>query len=84
MKKLLATMLAISAFQGAAYAQVSVGQQREKTPLQMEEEQKKKSAEKMELEYRATMKRTQGQEAPPAAVDPWANMRGVSGTPPKR
>ena len=83
MKKLLATMLAITVLQGAAYAQVSLGQQREKTPLQMEEEQKKKSAEKMDLEYRATMKRTQGQEAAPVAIDPWANMRGVSSAPPK-
>ena len=84
MKKLLAAMLAISALQGAAYAQVSLGQQREKTPLQMEEEQRKKAAEKMELEYQATMKKTQGHQAAPATVDPWANMREGSGTQPKR
>lgn len=84
MKKLFGAILAITALQGAAYAQVSLGQQREKTPLQAEEEQKKKAAEKTDLEYQAAVKRMQGQQAAPATVDPWANMREVSGTQPKR
>ncbi len=85
MKKLFATILALSALAaltGPVYAQLQ-GRERMKTPLQIEEEQKKKEAEKASKEYEAAMKKTQGQESAPAAIDPWANMRSVDGSQPK-
>ena len=47
------------------------------TPLQIDEAQKKKAAEKAEKEYQAAMKKTQGQGDDKTVVDPWANMRGA-------
>ena len=87
MKKLFAVMLALSTLPvltGPVQAQLSTGQKRQKTMLQVEEEQKKKAAEKADQEYRATMRKTQGEGGDQSAVDPWANMRAVDGSQPKR
>ena len=87
MKKLFAAMLALSTFTaltGPVEAQLSTGRQRQKTMLQVEDEQRKKDAAKAEQEYQAAMKKTQGQGADQSAVvDPWANMRAVDGSQPK-
>lgn len=86
MKKLFAVMLALSTLPvlaGPAAAQLT-GQHRQKTMLQVEEEQKKKDAEKAQKEYEATMRKNQGEGGDQAAVDPWANMRSVDGSQPKR
>lgn len=83
MKKLLVAMLALAALQGPVFAQLQ-GRERVKTPLQIEEEQKKKAAEKADREYQTEMKKAQGQAAPQAVIDPWANMRAVDSTQPKR
>jgi hypothetical protein len=87
MKKLFAAMLALStltALTGPVEAQLTAGRQRQPTPLQAEEAQKKKAAEKAEQEYQATLRKTQGESGAQTAVDPWANMRAVDGSQPKR
>jgi hypothetical protein len=85
MKKLFAAMLtltALTALTGPVAAQLSTGRERQKTMLQMEDEQKKKAADKAQKEYDATMRKTQGGDQ--TVVDPWANMRTVEGAQPKR
>lgn len=87
MKKLFAAMLALStlaALTGPVEAQMTTGRQRQSTPLQADEAQKKKAAEKAEKEYQDAMKKTQGQGDAQTVVDPWANMRAVDGSQPKR
>ena len=87
MKKLLAAMLALptlAALAGPAAAQLSTGRERVKTPLQVEDAQKKKAAEKAQQEYEATMRKTKGEGGDQTVVDPWANMRTVDGAQPKR
>lgn len=86
MKKLFAAMLALStvpALTGPAQAQLT-GQHRQKTMLQVEEEQKKNDAAKAQKEYEAAMRKNQGEGADQSATDPWANMRAVDGSQPKR
>ncbi|HEX5212245.1 MAG TPA: hypothetical protein VFW22_10990 [Pseudolabrys sp.] len=86
MKKLFAAMLALStltALTSSVEAQLTTGRQRQKSMLQVEDEQKKKAAEKAEQEYEATMRKAQGQGGDQTAVDPWANMRAVDGAQPK-
>ncbi|HTT48336.1 MAG TPA: hypothetical protein VMG39_10085 [Pseudolabrys sp.] len=79
MKKLFAAMLALTALTGPGFAQSD-----KKTPLQVEQEEKKKAAAQAEKDYQAAMKKTQDQTTPQVAVDPWANMRQVDGAQPKR
>ncbi len=76
MKKLFAVTFALATLTGPVYAQMS-SRQRIQTPLQIDEAQKKKAAEKAEKEYQAAMKKTQGQGGDKTVVDPWANMRGA-------
>ena len=63
MKKLFAAMLALAtltAVTGRVEAQLTTGRQRQLTPLQAEDAQKKKAAEKAQKDYEAEMKKTQG------------------------
>ena len=86
MKRLFTVAFALTALaslMGPIYAQMSSGESK-KTPLQAEYEQKKKAAEKTDQEYQAAMKKTQGQAGPQSVIDPWANMREVDGSQPKR
>ena len=85
MKRLIAIFAALAGFAaltGPLYAQMGK-RERIQTPLQIDEAQKKKAAEKAEKEYEATMKKTQGQGVDRTVVDPWANMRAVDGSQPK-
>jgi hypothetical protein len=79
MKKHFAALFALAVLAGPAFAQAD-----KKTPYQIEVEEKKKAAAQADKEYQAAMKRTQGQQTPTTAVDPWANMRQVDGSQPKR
>ena len=83
MKKLFAVTFALATLTGPVYAQ-SHSHQTPQPPLQAEDAQKKQDAEKAEKEYQAAMKRTQGQGGAQTVVDPWANMRAVDGSQPKR
>jgi hypothetical protein len=79
MRKLFAAILtlsALAAMTGPVYAQMGK-RERVQTPLQIDEQQKKKAAEKAEKEYQAAMKKTQGEGGDKTVVDPWANMRGA-------
>ncbi|HEY1310162.1 MAG TPA: hypothetical protein VGF02_04365 [Pseudolabrys sp.] len=83
MKKMIAVLAAFAAFAmlaGPAYAQRS----KEKTPLQIEDQQKKEEHERIEKQYNAALKRTSKTDAAAAAPDPWANMRGTDDSKIKR
>lgn len=82
MKRLFAIASAVAALSGPAYAQMHG--ENPKTPLQVEEEQRKKEAEKVDQEYRAAMKKAQSGPTEKAVVDPWQNMRTVDDSKTKR
>ena len=81
MKKLFAVTFALATLTGPVHAQF---QSKQQTPLQAEDAQKKQDAERTEREYQAAMKKTQGQGGDKTVVDPWANMRAIDGSQPKR
>lgn len=86
MRKLIAVTIALStlaALTGPVAAQMTSGRQHGPTPMQADEAQRKKAAEKAQKEYEDTMRKTQGQGGDQTAVDPWANMRAVDGSQPK-
>ena len=83
MKKLFAVTFALATLTGPVYAQ-SHSHQTPQTPLQAEDAQKKKEAEKTEQEYQAAMKKTQGQASEQTVVDPWLNLRGADDAKTKR
>ena len=77
MKRLIAvsvTLVAFAMLAEPAYAQRT----KEKTPLQVEDQQKKEEQARIEKQYEATMKRNKTEGATPAASDPWQNMRGTN------
>jgi len=76
MKKLFAVTFALATLTGPVYAQ-SHSHQTPQTPMQAEDAQKKKEAERTEKEYQAAMKKSQGPATGQAVVDPWQNLRGV-------
>jgi hypothetical protein len=83
MKKLIVVSAALAAFAtlaGPAHAQKA----KEKTPLQIEDQQKKEEQERIEKQYNATLKKTSRTNEAAVAIDPWANMRGTDDTKAKR
>ena len=82
MKRLFAITFAIAALSGPACAQMRG--ERPQTPLQVEEDQHKKEAEKVDQEYRAAMKKAQSGPTEKVVVDPWQNMRTVDDSKTKR
>jgi len=83
MKRLFAITFAIAALSGPTYAQQMRGE-RPKNPLQVEEEQRKKEAERVDQAYQAAMKKAQSGPADRVVVDPWQNMRTVDDSKTKR
>jgi hypothetical protein len=65
----LAAVLIIAGLAGPALAQ----QQEKKTPMQMEEEQRRKDQAEIDRQYRTAPQRQQLGD--PQKVDPWANIR---------
>ena len=63
-----------------AYAQRT----KEKTPLQIEDQQKKEDQARIEKQYNATLKKTGRTDEAPVVIDPWQNMRGTDDTKIKR
>ncbi len=82
MKKLIAIALAAVALTGPVYAQSK--REAAKTPLQIEDEQKRKEAEKVDKQYKTFMDRNVDQSTAPVRVDPWQNMRGADDSKTKR
>jgi hypothetical protein len=83
MKRLVTVSAVLAAFAmlaGPAYAQRS----KEKTPLQIEDQQRKEEQERIEKQYNAALKKTSKTDEAPAATDPWANMRGTDDSKIKR
>ena len=80
MKKLIAVSVALATFAtlaGPAWA-------KDKTPLQIEDEQRKAEQERIEKQYNATLKKTSKTAETPAVTDPWLNMRGADDPKAKR
>ncbi len=65
---------------GPVYAQVK----KEATPMQLEEEQKKRDAEAIDRQYKSTLDRTRKETTETRANDPWSNMRGTDNSKTKR
>jgi hypothetical protein len=84
MKRLIAVVIALAALTGPLHAQASMKKSGEKSSLQIEEEQKKKEAERIDQEYKAAIKRSQGAAAEKTVTDPWQNMRGADDSKNKR
>lgn len=70
-KKLSLGLVVLALLAGPVHAQKKGGPA-EPTP---EELQQKRDAAALDKQYKDTLRRT-GQEAAPAKVDPWANLRG--------
>jgi hypothetical protein len=56
------------------------------TPMQVEEQTKRRDVEAIDRQYKATLQRTRGGGSTTAAPvdDPWSNMRGGNDAKPKR
>ena len=78
-RSLIASAILAGGLAGPAFAQ----QKPEKSPYQIEEEEKKKAAEKVDQQYRSTLDRTR-KDASEVRVDPWSNMRGTDNSKTKR
>ena len=81
MKRSIAVSVALAAFAilaGPAYAQ------KNKTPLQVEDQQKKEERARIEKQYDAAMKRNKTETTTPVVNDPWQNMRGTDDSKIKR
>ena len=65
---------------GPVYAQVK----KEATPMQLEEEQKKRDAEAVDRQYKSTLDRTRKETTETRGNDPWSNMRGTDNSKTKR
>lgn len=76
MKRLIAVSVTLAAF--AMLAEPAYAQRtKEKTPMQVEDQQKKEEQARIEKQYEATMKRNKTEAATPTITDPWQNMRGT-------
>ena len=64
---------------GLAYAQKAP----EKTPMQMDDEIKRKDAEAVDLKYKSTLQKT-NRDVVETRTDPWQNMRGADESKAKR
>jgi hypothetical protein len=57
------------------------------TPMQMEDQQKRRDADSIDRQYKSTLQRTRSggsTAATPAVDDPWSNMRGSSDSKPAK
>jgi hypothetical protein len=74
---MLMAFVAVTA--GPAFAQ----KKEDNSPVAVEAREKKKAAEAVDQQYKATLKRT-GKDDAPAHVDPWQKMRGTDASKPKQ
>ncbi len=78
MKRTIAAAIALVVLTGPVMAQVN------DSPMVQEEKQKKKDAASVDLQYKATLRRTNQDVTAPARADPWQNMRGADDSKTKR
>jgi hypothetical protein len=87
MKRVLAAAALIALLVTPAAAQMGsrtgMGQQREKTPLDLQYEKERIEQQENERAYNEQMKRMKTQGSPAAKADPWAGVRPPA-EPPKR
>ena len=72
MKRLIAVTVALTALAGPLHAVYA----KDKTPLQVEDEQRAKERALIQKQYDTALQKTDRSAAVPAVNDPWANMRG--------
>ena len=80
MRSLIVGAVMAASLAGPVYAQ----QKAEPTPLQLEEEQKNKDAERIDRQYKSTLEKTNRNPVETRAADPWQNMRGTADSKAKR
>ena len=80
-RSLIAGAILAGCFAGPVYAQ-----SKDKEPLELEAEARKKDADAVDKQYKATLQRTnRGKAATETrASDPWSNMRGADDSKTKR
>ena len=79
LRALIAGVLMVGCLSGSAHSQKP-----EKTPLQLDDEQKKKDAEAIDRQYKSTLDRTRKGAVVAPVSDPWQSMRGTDDTKTKR
>ncbi len=72
-----------AALVGLLTGPVHAQKEQDKTPLELEAEQKLKDAEPVDKQYKSTLQRTH-RETTEAHGDPWSNMRGPDDSKTKR
>ena len=72
MKRLIALTIALTALTGPMHTVFA----KDKSLLQIEDEQKAQERDRIQKQYDAALKRGDRTAAVPAVNDPWANMRG--------
>jgi hypothetical protein len=84
MRTIIVGAVLAASLTGPAFAQK--GTKPDDTPMQMEEQQKRRDATDIDRQYKSTLQRTRGggTVATPATDDPWSNMRGSGDSKPKR
>lgn len=83
MKRLIAVSAALAAFAtfaGPVYAQRG----QDKTPYQIENQQRKEERARIEKQYEAALKKNKTAAETPVTIDPWNNMRGTDDPKAKR
>jgi predicted kinase len=80
-KTIVAATLLSGCFAGVARAQA---QEKQLTPMQLEDQEKRKDADSIDKQYKTTLQRTRRSTAAAPVDDPWSNMRGTPETKPKR
>jgi hypothetical protein len=75
MARIIVAMMLVAVTAGTA-GQAFAQKKQDDSPLAVEAREKKKAAEAIDQQYKATLKRTEKTDAP-VRVDPWQNMRGT-------
>jgi hypothetical protein len=79
MRALIVGAVMVGCFARPVYAQ----KQEDKTPLQLEDDQKKRDADAIDRQYKSTLDRTR-KNTTETRADPWSNMRGNDDSKTKR
>src|ERR1700686_2059600 len=84
MRSLIAKSLVFCAVMAGWLGGPAAAQEKEKTPFQIEREEKEKEAKRVDQEYKAALERTRKNAVTAPANDPWSNMRGTEDAKTKR
>lgn len=84
MRPLLAAALMMAMLAGPAYSQMSLGNQKEKTPLDLKYEREETERRENERLYNDQMKRMKTQGTTTTSSDPWKGVRSTGDSGAKR